>query len=264
VTESATQALANAEGLCKVMVKAHVRSPPNSKLISLYLFDAVARHAQEIVRRHGVGFISNIPSSELATNASTFLRALQDPAVQVGIDSLKNTPEEQREKVRKVIDIWDRAGTFSAKILQQIRDQTTSPSGASSQPVEDRGHVAPTSSGLPANVLELLGQVSQRQQGSLTTPVGPSAKDTPPSAPSSRRSEMSHPAFPQGGSFHDRNSFSSPEAPASSSDIEAKNDLRAFDQASFDPTNSEHWERLSYLWKNTYKARCIYIYSLCI
>ena len=33
------------------MLDAHVRAPPRHKLVSLYLFDAVARHVQELKRR---------------------------------------------------------------------------------------------------------------------------------------------------------------------------------------------------------------------
>ena len=53
VTESATHALHDPDGLSKVMLKAHMRAPPQNKLVSLYLFDAIARHAQDIARRNG-------------------------------------------------------------------------------------------------------------------------------------------------------------------------------------------------------------------
>ena len=125
VTESATHALHDPDGLSKVMLKAHMRAPPQNKLVSLYLFDAIARHAQDIARRNGTGMQTSESPAKLAANAAAFLHMLQEPAAQVGTDSLHHAPPEQREKVRKVMDIWDRAGTFHPRILQRIREQAS-------------------------------------------------------------------------------------------------------------------------------------------
>lgn len=69
---------------------------PKTKLIALYLFDAIARHAQDIVRRKGEGVRSALPPPALAAGATDFLRALQDVAVAVGGDALRGVPSEQR------------------------------------------------------------------------------------------------------------------------------------------------------------------------
>ena len=106
------------------------------------------------MRRNGAGFAPPGQSAEqLAADAQAFLRALQEPAAEVGIDCLRHAPPEQREKVLKVIDIWDRAGTFAPKILQRIHDYTDEPEGSKSPKVDPP--LGPP--GLPANVLAMLG-----------------------------------------------------------------------------------------------------------
>ncbi|KAL4401742.1 hypothetical protein ACI68E_001389 [Malassezia pachydermatis] len=267
VTDSATQALSDPEMLAKTMLKAHLRASPANKLVSLYLFDAVARHAQEIARRQGAGFDSDDSPQTLAANASSFLRALHEPAAQVGVDCMQHVPPEQRDKVRKVIDIWGRAGTFHAKILQRIQEEGSSTSSASSASAPPPGPAPrrppprttaaptqPASAGLPASVLALLsppGAGSTASMPSMT--AAPSAPDVPASV-----SAMLSPP-PTSGSGASSMPYSAAPAPSttarapSTEPAPIKEDLSAFDQASFDPTNSAHWERLSQLWKNTYQ-----------
>lgn len=174
VTESATHALHDPDGLSKVMLKAHMRAPPQNKLVSLYLFDAIARHAQDIARRNGTGLQTSESPAKLAANAAAFLHMLQEPAAQVGTDSLHHAPPEQREKVRKVMDIWDRAGTFHPRILQRIREQASAPPSAPTKPAAPPPAPSaaksppPPPTSLPPHVLALLGQV--QQSGALSAP----------------------------------------------------------------------------------------------
>ncbi|WFC99994.1 hypothetical protein MYAM1_002741 [Malassezia yamatoensis] len=187
VTENASKAMSvcgmtdcqDPSSLARAMSRAHLRSAPKTKLISLYLFDAVARHAQEIVRRNGAGFaVPNQSSEQLASNAQDFLRALQEPAAEVGMDCLRNAPSEQHEKVLKVIDIWERASTFHPKILQRIHDFTEELDAGKSPKVDPP--LGPP--GLPANVLAMLG--AGAKSPSAATSVSEPSRD-PRSAMSS-------------------------------------------------------------------------------
>ena len=122
VTDSVPDLLPQPVPLAGAVRDASLRAHPKTKLVALYLFDAIARHAQDIARRRGEGVRSAHPPAVLAPAAADFLRALQDVAVPVGTDALRGVPPEQREKVLKVIDIWSRAGTFDAQVLRQIQE----------------------------------------------------------------------------------------------------------------------------------------------
>lgn len=283
VTDSATRALSvsnqlplitqDADSVSKVMLKAHMRASPSTKLVSLYLFDAIARHAQEIARRNGVGFDVGGPPATLAAHAAALLTLLHEPAAEVGIDSMRNAPPEQREKVRKVIDIWDRAGTFPPHILERIRVRgaTTGqavPSNAA--PTSPPAHA--TSASLPPNILAFIQQVQQPGGGAGPTQAGSQARppQAKPTQPQPSQVKPLQPPLPQtqlppvqppqarpphAGAHAGAPSASNQESEA---DTPAQEDLRAFDQKSFDPTNSAHWERLSRLWKNTYQVRRVH------
>ncbi|WFD43628.1 hypothetical protein MPSI1_002291 [Malassezia psittaci] len=199
VTENATKAMSvsgvtdsqDPPSLARAMARAHLRSAPKTKLISLYIFDAVARHAQEIVRRNGAGFVvPNQTPEQLALNAQGFLRALQEPAAEVGIDCLRNAPSEQHEKVLKVIDIWERASTFHPKILQRIHDFTDELDGGKSPKVDPP--LGPP--GLPANVLAMLGAGAKSPS---TAASGTEASRDPRSAMSSVTSSSHNPGSSQ-------------------------------------------------------------------
>lgn len=263
-------------GVAKAMLRAHMRSAPKTKLISLYIFDAVARHAQEIARRNGAGFSArNRTADQLAADASAFLRAAQEPAAEVGIDCLRHAPPEQREKVLKVIDIWGRANTFSSKILQRIHDYADREGQGSKSPqVEPLGPP-----GLPANVLAMLGgagaapAAAGAAPASAAAPAAPAAAPVPPvpsaapAAPAAvgQRSARGPPPGgwpPGGGSAQSRGPPpggwppGGGSAQSRSSPVQEKpvtEDLRAFDQSKFDPTRPDDWARLSKLWENTYK-----------
>ena len=195
--------------LARTILQAHQRSSPKTKLISLYLFDAIARHVQELQRK----LSQEDAESAQAMQAANFLRAIQEPAVEVGSDSLASVPPEQRvrrvgeamlttqEKARKVMDIWARAGTFDAAILRRIDKAAAQPAAASRSPLPDSGRATsagpslaprdprqpnvsqPATSqpavpnvGLPANVLALLGG----QAGAAPTQSAAPAHPAPP------------------------------------------------------------------------------------
>lgn len=278
--------------LAKTVHKAHMRSTPATKLVSLYLVDAIARHAQEIARRNGVGFAKSDPE-RLGSSAATFLRELQEPGAQIGIDSLQKAPAEQRDKVLKVMDIWGRAGTFSSKILQRIHEYARD-----SEPNSVRSTTPPTDppamqGGLPANVLALLGQ-SGSATAAAPAPAAPAGATSPPAVgvppavpdlppvvadllgmrPAAPRatSPMGAMGAPSPMGAMDARGARSRERGAPERTVRERSPqrsretrkgrearrsetLRDFDQAQFDPTNSAHWERLSCMWKNTYQVR---------
>jgi len=237
-----------------------MRANASTKLVSLYLFDAIARHAQELARRGGTGTASKDDPAVLTANAAALLRALHEPAAQVGIDSLRHVPPEQREKVRKVVDIWSRAATFPAPVLQRILENGTRteapptrtappPTPAPVPPTRTAPAPAPAPAAAPAqvpaaaqlppHVLALLGQ---------TPAAGAGVAPSPPAA------SVASISSPQSEAGRSPMGVAGAGAPCAGSRGPAEpEDLRAFDQSTFDPTNSAHWERLARLWKNTYQ-----------
>jgi hypothetical protein len=92
----------------KMMVKCHKKCPKSSKISSLYLFDAVVRHAADIVRKQGQSFDAHgakAPKScslqegtteALVAGASAFLSTAPQAAEEICLDTLASVAEEQQ------------------------------------------------------------------------------------------------------------------------------------------------------------------------
>ncbi|PWN19954.1 hypothetical protein BCV69DRAFT_294242 [Microstroma glucosiphilum] len=170
-------------------LRLHLSAPAGSKVVSLYLFDAIARHAREVVKKNGAGLdpLKALPSTQGASDPNgTFVRAAKDflgematIVEEVAVSTAGSVKVEQREKVDKVIDIWRKAGTFEADLLD--RAALAAKRVASSSRIPSNGHSAngtsqgrsttPTGSPPPALKRARIDRTDGEASGSATPPV---------------------------------------------------------------------------------------------
>lgn len=95
--------------LVKMIVKCHKKASKSTKVSSLYLFDAVARHARDVVRKKGQGFdpsgarapkndstIEPGTTEALVAGAKAFLSTAQLAAQELCIDTMATVSQEQK------------------------------------------------------------------------------------------------------------------------------------------------------------------------
>ncbi|GAA5943553.1 Nrd1 complex RNA-binding subunit [Sporobolomyces koalae] len=190
----------NDTALITLVYRHHKKAHPNHKLTSLYLVDAIARGAKSRLKKQQqaerTAAASTTPTddpppstTEVGTDAS-FLKKLDGLLSKIVLDVWEHAPTEHREKVRKVLDIWTKAGTFNSSTLARLGNKLLA-STAVVNPKPDQSPIAPAmspqggplatpdlyppppattttattiTSGIPANVLALLQQQQSETQ----------------------------------------------------------------------------------------------------
>ncbi|KAK0535395.1 hypothetical protein OC835_002379 [Tilletia horrida] len=182
------------------LLRVHLKAPASHKLTSFYIFDAVARQARDIVRKNGAGFDasgSQPPADDgtadgsgaqpqpgtaeaLVAGAKTFLSVLDGVAEEVTESTFRDVQPDHREKVRKVIDIWMKANTFSHDLLDDITKKLNSVETKLDQARKSKEHHREhRHKATPENDL---GRSSLGSPG-MAALAGDGAATTPPTAP---------------------------------------------------------------------------------
>ncbi|GJN88925.1 hypothetical protein Rhopal_001896-T1 [Rhodotorula paludigena] len=160
VVDAAMRNMASDAHLVSTLYRCHKKASAANKLTSLYLFDGVAREArsrQKKLDREGKGkgrepapapvagstTPTGSPPPDSATPATpaesggtyaTFLKKLEALLSKVVLENWENGLPEHKEKVRKVLDIWTKAGTFSSSALVRITQKLLATNTASPAP----------------------------------------------------------------------------------------------------------------------------------
>ncbi|KDE03842.1 hypothetical protein MVLG_05665 [Microbotryum lychnidis-dioicae p1A1 Lamole] len=172
------------------ILRHHRKATPPQKLHSLYLVDAIAKEGRKRVKRalkeqSVSSFEPSTSSASLATSDyAAFMTELEAMLAKIILDSWENGEQQHREKVRKILEIWQKGAVFSSSSLSRINakmaafDQQgasgangSAPLSASTTPplslppeaytvaaTQDPPSSAP--SGLPASVLALFAAQS--------------------------------------------------------------------------------------------------------
>ncbi|KAK9316577.1 hypothetical protein V1522DRAFT_259048 [Lipomyces starkeyi] len=174
------------------------RAPSTHKLGALYVVDAIVRAYQDEARK--LGQVPS-PSAPEGTPAAGVYH------VSDIIDSLMadivSAPPDQKDKILKVVDIWERAATFSPELLATVRAHFAKPEGTTTPPypppsyllsdVRKEGNTA--SAGLAAapaamqaapvpstsSILEALASMAKSESTSAPAPLA--AQPTSPPKP---------------------------------------------------------------------------------
>ncbi|GAA6017093.1 hypothetical protein JCM11491_003254 [Sporobolomyces phaffii] len=177
--------VASDTALITLLYRHHKKSSPAHKLTSLYLIDAIARAAKSKSKRDGKA-ASTTPRDNPATSGTcaSFLKKLEGLLSKLVLDVWENAPSEHREKVRKVLDIWTKAGTFSSSTLARLGNKLLATAPAAAAAPFETSPIAPPMSPtgpsaspgprsvpppadaqppIPANVLALLQATAQAE-----------------------------------------------------------------------------------------------------
>ncbi|KAG4302341.1 hypothetical protein PCK1_001613 [Pneumocystis canis] len=113
LTQIAVQHVKDSGKMAMLLYKHFKKTPGTHKLGVLYVLDSIARAYQDLAR-----------GDDTAPEDGTFAGGLQQ-LTQL-LESLMNdmmlyAPEEHREKVRKLVNIWEKAATFPSGLLLRLR-----------------------------------------------------------------------------------------------------------------------------------------------
>ncbi|EER27483.1 hypothetical protein D8B26_006445 [Coccidioides posadasii str. Silveira] len=133
------------------------RAPGTHKLGVLYVVDSVTRQWVDSARRAGQSADSNAPDGTFAAG----VKRVTDLLPVLMADIINNAPEDQKDKIRKLVDIWERGATFPAAMLSSFKEKLNAPVSQNVESTTPEGSPAP-------GFNPLLGLTQQQpQQGAL-------------------------------------------------------------------------------------------------
>ncbi|OAP60135.1 hypothetical protein AYL99_05137 [Fonsecaea erecta] len=124
------------------------KTPGTHKLGVLYVIDSVTRQWVDQARKSGQQLGSGAPDGTFAagvTRVTELLPVLMN-------DIIATAPEDQKVKIRKLLEIWERSNTFPAPLLASLKDKldapkvSTTPEGSPAPGFVPLGQTAPTDS----------------------------------------------------------------------------------------------------------------------
>lgn len=144
------------------------KSPTTHKLGVLYVLDSVTRQWVEKAKQAGQVVSHNAPEGTFASGVQKVTDVL--PALMNEL--IQTAPENQREKVSKLIDIWERGQTFPLDKLRDFKQKLSS--------LQNAGASSYTPPGSPPNNSASQGVAPQPQVSQI--PPAPPASATPDTA----------------------------------------------------------------------------------
>jgi len=126
------------------------KAPGTHKLGVLYVVDSVTRRWIEQAKQAGQQINSSAPDGTCAAGVQRVTELI--PVLMN--DIVQNAPAEQKEKIRKLVDIWDKGQTFPAQMVESFKQKLQ----ASMQPPES---TTPTGSPPPGPGLPGLGEIDK-------------------------------------------------------------------------------------------------------
>lgn len=99
------------------------RAPGTHKLGVLYVIDSVTRQWLEHARKAGQQPGPHAADGTFAAGVFHVTELL--PSLMT--DIINTAPEDQKEKIKKLVDIWERGSTFPAHILASFKEKFTAP-----------------------------------------------------------------------------------------------------------------------------------------
>ncbi|KAJ9248476.1 hypothetical protein C8Q69DRAFT_116894 [Paecilomyces variotii] len=135
------------------------RAPGTHKLGVLYVVDSVTRQWVEAARKAGQPSGSAAPDGTFAAGVNRVTELL--PVLMT--DIINNAPEDQKEKIKKLVDIWERGYTFPAPMLASFKEKLNAP------PSHNVESTTPDGSPAPGHIPFGAPQQQQQQQNGVAT-----------------------------------------------------------------------------------------------
>jgi protein NRD1 len=105
------------------IVQQYKSSAATHKLGVIYVVDSVTRQWAEKARAAGQAVSKNAAPGTFASGVQKVTDAL--PSLMS--DLIQTAPEGQKEKISKLLDIWERSQTFPSHMLAEFKQQLKSP-----------------------------------------------------------------------------------------------------------------------------------------
>ncbi|KAJ5482462.1 hypothetical protein N7475_001274 [Penicillium sp. IBT 31633x] len=176
------------------------KAPGSHKLGVLYVVDSVTRQWVEAARKAGQAPGSDAPDGTFAAG----VKRVTDLLPVLMTDIISNAPQDQKDKIKKLVDIWERGATFPSSMLNSFKDKLNAAQNVESNTPE--GSPAPTANplGLPqqpaapdtSSILKALADMAKQNTSappatSALAPANPlgafnSATATPAADPASQ------------------------------------------------------------------------------
>ncbi|KAI9933355.1 hypothetical protein ASPWEDRAFT_30196 [Aspergillus wentii DTO 134E9] len=170
ITSLCTANVQNESVLIQKIYTHFKKAPGTHKLGVLYVVDSVTRQWVDAARKAGQPSGSAAPDGTFAAGVNRVTELL--PVLMT--DIINNAPEDQKEKIRKLVDIWERGYTFPPAMLTSFKEKLNAPASHNVESTTPEGSPAP-------NYIPLGGPAPQQQQatnGATSTTPAQSAPDT--------------------------------------------------------------------------------------
>ncbi|KAL2817230.1 hypothetical protein BDW59DRAFT_152826 [Aspergillus cavernicola] len=152
ITSLCTANVQNESVLIQKIYTHFKKAPGTHKLGVLYVVDSVTRQWVDAARKAGQPSGSAAPDGTFAAGVNRVTELL--PVLMT--DIINNAPDDQKEKIKKLVDIWERGYTFPAPMLASFKQKLNAPA---------LNNVASTTpEGSPAPNYLALGGFQQQQQ----------------------------------------------------------------------------------------------------
>ncbi|CAK7271470.1 hypothetical protein SEPCBS119000_004624 [Sporothrix epigloea] len=166
------------------------KTPGTHKLGVLYVVDSVTRKWLEQAKQHGQAINSSAPDGTYGAGVN---RATELMPVLIN-DILSTAPADQKDKIRKLVDIWEKGQTFPANQIESFKakidasqqNASTTPPGSpppgAADPTMGRAGAAPAAPAaavpaLPPNIMETLANLA-KQSSAAAAPTAPAPPTT--------------------------------------------------------------------------------------
>ncbi|RAH48542.1 Nrd1 complex RNA-binding subunit [Aspergillus brunneoviolaceus CBS 621.78] len=166
ITSLCTANVQNESVLIQKIYTHFKKAPGTHKLGVLYVVDSVTRQWVEQARKAGQPSGSAAPDGTFAAGVNRVTELL--PILMT--DIISNAPDDQKEKIKKLVDIWERGYTFPAPMLASFKEKLNAPP---SQNVEST-----TPEGSPAPNYLSLGGAHQPTNGTISSTPAQQTPDT--------------------------------------------------------------------------------------
>ncbi|KAI1494647.1 hypothetical protein F5X96DRAFT_615778 [Biscogniauxia mediterranea] len=179
------------------------KAPATHKLGVLYVVDSVTRRWVDHAKQQGQPINS---SAQDGTYAAGVHRVTELLPVLMN-DILQNAPGEQKEKIKKLIDIWEKGQTFPAPMIESFKQKlTTLPIHNESTTPIGTPPPGPGLPGLPDNktttseapnaIMEALANIARQNITAAPTANAVAASANPYSLPTAQPGAVQQPGFP--------------------------------------------------------------------
>ncbi|EED15124.1 RNA binding protein Nrd1, putative [Talaromyces stipitatus ATCC 10500] len=160
------------------------KTPATHKLGVLYVVDSVTRQWVDAARKAGQPLGSAAPDGTFAAGVNRVTELL--PVLMT--DIINNAPEDQKEKIRKLVDIWERGQTFPLPMLASIKEKLNAPPTKNVESTTPDGSPAPgvnPLAGLQTQPQAAAGATATPDTSSILKALADMAKQNPsaPAAP---------------------------------------------------------------------------------